>query len=258
MSNQCILTGFFPLRKDVTKAQVEEALLANLEPAQTGLSQADIKALMKADSWADEHLSVSPGSVDIALNFRGTAGHHSALSEAMGKAFDSLVEGPSWLLATDLEAQANRYGAVMMYPVGPTPQAKSQAKALYGLSLAESALESAGLDREAKESLKAWVLANISGADSALQVSLDGGETFLPAREGVRVIVKEQGSEEDPVDLHLNVTHEGVVMDLWAGDDLVGTEAALHEDIVGRLYDAGDDAAPERKEETSPQGCRPA
>lgn len=256
MSNQCILTGVLPLQKGVTKEQVEQALLLAIDQGGADLSKSDIQGLMSADKWADEHLSVSPGQVDIAVNFRGRAGYRQKEPEVIAKAFDSLVEDHGWLTSADLETASVGLDAMMFYPIGPTPEAKRTAQMLYGFSLAQPFLESAGLHREAMDFLKSSALNQISSAEPMMQVSLDGGVTFLPAREGVRVIVQGQESEEGPVDLHFNLTQEGVVTDLWAGDAHVGTDAVPYDDTVSRLYDDSDDVEPQQNTQAESRGVR--
>lgn len=248
MSNQCILTGVLRLQKGVTKEHVEQALLLAIDQGGADLSKSDIQGLMSADKWADEHLSVSPGQVDIAVEVRS----YSREADAIAKAFDMLVEAPCWLTATELE-----YDKVRIYPIGPTPEAKRKAQIRYGLSLAQPFLESAGLDQKALDFLKTSALKQISGAEAIMQVSLDGGETFLPAREGVRVIVQGQESESGPVDVHFNLTHEGVVTDLWAGDAHVSTEAVPYDETVSRLYDDSDDVEPQQNVQAESRGVRP-
>jgi hypothetical protein len=59
-----------------------------------------------------------------------------------------------------------------------------------------------------------------------LQVSLDGGATYVDAPEGVRVIIHEAGEDDDSLlDLHITIDSscEGIVTDLTAHADPDGT-----------------------------------
>ena len=77
-----------------------------------------------------------------------------------------------------------------------------------------------------------------------LLVSLDGGQTFSPAPNGVRIIYKNVfvPGEDEPGELHMNATSEGVISDLWVSreehlDHNLGTSSALVDDILERLVD---------------------
>ncbi len=52
-------------------------------------------------------------------------------------------------------------------------------------------------------------------------ISLDGGETYNPVTEDVRVVYAglDLPGEDQPGELHINLTPEGVVIDLWATRD---------------------------------------
>lgn len=49
-----------------------------------------------------------------------------------------------------------------------------------------------------------------------LQVSLDGGVTYVDAPEGARVILTDV--DEDGREMHVVVTAEGVITDVWEKD----------------------------------------
>jgi hypothetical protein len=77
-----------------------------------------------------------------------------------------------------------------------------------------------------------------------MQISLDGGETYVDAPQGVRIVIddvtvqnrSQSGPGEDsPVGLHINCTHEGVICDAWGGDSNLGTSSEMYEDLVERL-----------------------
>jgi hypothetical protein len=84
-----------------------------------------------------------------------------------------------------------------------------------------------------------------AGKDSATQVSLDGGLTYRPAPSGVRIIQKGMAFDDDVTgEVHLNVTGEGVITDLWAGDVNMGTDSVTFNDEIGRLYAPDDGPTP--------------
>lgn len=69
-----------------------------------------------------------------------------------------------------------------------------------------------------------------------LLVSLDGGETYAPAVNGVRLIYsgielenRQQGQ------LQLNMTHEGMIADVYDGEDSLATDSVMYQEIVDRL-----------------------
>lgn len=64
-----------------------------------------------------------------------------------------------------------------------------------------------------------------------MKVSLDGGITYHDAKEGVRVIY----GLHDDLELHVNLTREGVILDGWKKDENVGTSSATTYDLVERL-----------------------
>lgn len=72
-------------------------------------------------------------------------------------------------------------------------------------------------------------------------VSLDGGLTFMPAPEGVRIVYEGVMiyGEDGRGEIHINATQEGLITDLWRTPDdpldHIGTESVLIEDIVMRL-----------------------
>jgi len=83
-----------------------------------------------------------------------------------------------------------------------------------------------------------------NGADESdvLIVSLDGGESYKSAPAGVRVIYRKVPVPDEDIagELHLNLTEEGVISDLWVSreaslDHNLGTSAKFIDDIVGKL-----------------------
>ena len=91
----------------------------------------------------------------------------------------------------------------------------------------------------------ARVTSNTSDAPTSscdMVVSLDGGTTFIPAREGVRILYPSAPLPDDgqPGSLSVNATSEGVIFDVWrdqasAGSANAGTEASTIEEIITRL-----------------------
>lgn len=81
---------------------------------------------------------------------------------------------------------------------------------------------------------------------TTIKVSLDGGLTYQEAQQGVRVIygcVDVQGEDEQG-ELHLNVTREGVIADVWVSreehlDHNIGSRAEFLDDLVLDLVEDG-------------------
>lgn len=80
-----------------------------------------------------------------------------------------------------------------------------------------------------------------------LLVSLDGGVTYRPAPDGVRIIY--QGvmidGEDGRGEVHVNATHEGLITDVWTTrdeplDHNIGTDSVTINDIVARLVGDND------------------
>lgn len=73
----------------------------------------------------------------------------------------------------------------------------------------------------------------------SISVSLDGGQTYQDAPEGVRVLYGNVylGDDEPRGELYVNASHEGLIMDLWTqpGDEHLGTQAQMLEDLVADL-----------------------
>lgn len=78
----------------------------------------------------------------------------------------------------------------------------------------------------------------------AIEVSLDGGQTYIPANQGVRVMYRDLpvDGEEQLGDVHINLTTEGLITDVWVtreGEDHnIGTECKTIDDIVSNLVEA--------------------
>lgn len=83
-----------------------------------------------------------------------------------------------------------------------------------------------------------------------MEVSLDGGITFQPAPEGVRIAYKKVmiDGEDGRGELVINATHEGLITDLWVHRDEpevslvdynhnIGTDCVMIDDIVSRLIE---------------------
>ena len=68
---------------------------------------------------------------------------------------------------------------------------------------------------------------------SAIQVSLDGGVTFINAPDGVKVIIYEASEDDDTLlDLHITIDSncEGIITDLYpqVNEDCVGPLTACY------------------------------
>ncbi len=79
-----------------------------------------------------------------------------------------------------------------------------------------------------------------------IKVSLDGGITFVEAKEGVRVAIEnvDVPGEGQRGEVHINVTHEGVITDVWVTreeslDHNIGTRAEMLNDMVDDLVAEG-------------------
>lgn len=77
---------------------------------------------------------------------------------------------------------------------------------------------------------------------AGIEVSLDGGVTWLPAPGGVRIVYKDVmiDGEDGRGEVHMNATPEGLITDIWTTrdeplDHNIGTEAVMIDDIVSRL-----------------------
>lgn len=84
--------------------------------------------------------------------------------------------------------------------------------------------------------------------DRNMVVSLDGGTTYVPVSNDVRVIYGDQLMPGEDVDgeLHVTMTHEGMILDVWAdqtepseeaGTNL-GTRSQTTEEIITELVEA--------------------
>ena len=89
--------------------------------------------------------------------------------------------------------------------------------------------------------------------EARMLVSLDGGATFQPAPEGVRIAYQKVmvGGEDGRGELVINATHEGWITDLWVHrnepevsladyNHNIGTDCIMIEDIVSRLVKDGE------------------
>lgn len=72
--------------------------------------------------------------------------------------------------------------------------------------------------------------------NGCLLVSLDGGVTYVPAVNGVRLIYSGVELDDDREgQLQINMTHEGMITDVYEGDENLATDSAMYQDIVDRL-----------------------
>jgi ACT domain-containing protein len=79
-----------------------------------------------------------------------------------------------------------------------------------------------------------------------MKVSIDGKPHSEVGANGVRVIYKNLETEDgEPVELHVNLTHEGIILDVWdlktregiTFEGILGTSSETAQEIVDRLVD---------------------
>lgn len=76
-----------------------------------------------------------------------------------------------------------------------------------------------------------------------MRVSLDGGESYQDAPNGVRVLWDDLPipGEDEAGELHVNCTEEGLIQDVWVdrGDEPhnAGTSSATVDEIVAQLVE---------------------
>ena len=80
-----------------------------------------------------------------------------------------------------------------------------------------------------------------------IEVSLDGGATWIKAPEGVRLVYREVNvpGEDTFGELHVNCTHEGIIKDVWVNredvlDLNIATASATVDEIGANMIE--DDA----------------
>jgi len=113
-----------------------------------------------------------------------------------------------------------------------------------GQSPAILARDLRALEEKTRELRKILEQAHGPEVTTNIQVSLDGGKTYDPAPEGVRVSyprVMVDGEDENG-ELSFNFTEEGLITDLWVSredylDHNLGTESQTIEDIQHRMVD---------------------
>lgn len=93
---------------------------------------------------------------------------------------------------------------------------------------------------------------NPAGAESAsvaegkLLVSLDGGESYSPVKDEVRVIYPKMwiDGEDEPGELHINLSPYSIVSDVWVSreehlDHNIGTKGVMPSELVSEMIEAG-------------------
>lgn len=70
-------------------------------------------------------------------------------------------------------------------------------------------------------------------------VSLDGGVTYSEAPEGVRVIhdLEFVPGEDGPGSLHLNLTVEGMISDVWTETTNIATKSQSFDEMTQEMID---------------------
>lgn len=90
---------------------------------------------------------------------------------------------------------------------------------------------------DAINSLCDAVQAEVRSELAGLRVSLDGGASYAAASDGVRVIRDSEFyvGEHECVALHINLTSEGLIIDLCTAQGVVATSCQLYDDIIADL-----------------------
>lgn len=247
MANDLILQGRIKLRNDVAEAQIKTAILEAARRHSAVFKASEIDGFLESSSAVDSsYIELNEDGAEIRVELRGYGSHHNEEASAIADAFSSLAADGGHLLLIDDDAPPGSEDAITVHFVGATEADKSVARILYAMDEAAPYLRAAGIANESIQRVRESLIAEITppekGAED-LAVSLDGGLSYRPALEGVRVI-RRASSFEDQVsgEIHLNVTREGIVTDLWSRDDRhCGTDSVLFDDIVGRLYEPGDE-----------------
>ena len=80
--------------------------------------------------------------------------------------------------------------------------------------------------------------------ESEIEASLDGGSSWLPAPQGVRIVYRNVpiDGEDGTGELHINATTEGLIADVWTTRDCpldhnIGSSAQLLGDIITDLVE---------------------
>lgn len=97
--------------------------------------------------------------------------------------------------------------------------------------------ESVSIDEIFKRVQKASQSDAESDNDTTPMVSVDGGQSYVRAPEGVRVVYPNmedmEGLDGRDAELHINLTQEGYIADLWSGEP--GSPKDTHEGSVSEL-----------------------
>lgn len=72
-----------------------------------------------------------------------------------------------------------------------------------------------------------------------MNISIDGGITYVQAND-VRIAFEEVPlpGEDEAGELHLSITEDGVVMDVWLDEENPGTSSETVGEIAARLCEA--------------------
>lgn len=73
-----------------------------------------------------------------------------------------------------------------------------------------------------------------------MKVSTDGGQTFVDAPEGVIVCYEDvlAPGEDENATVEFKFTHEGLITDVWVGNENPGSEGETIEELIDRLYES--------------------
>lgn len=76
-----------------------------------------------------------------------------------------------------------------------------------------------------------------------MKYSIDGGLTYQEAPEGVRVVLEDvMVPGEDDGQLHINLTNEGIISDIWVTrdeplDHNLGTSSQMYDDMMEAMIE---------------------
>lgn len=189
-----------------------------------------LTALQAEGAWTCSRLRAGEfGGDGMYLSAHVSSRSSSCTAARLGEALDATIERAD--TAASAEIMLAEIDRLFGFINDPITRAAVREKTMEMLQ-DRSAMETAGYGTRRTE-------------HEIMLVSLDGGETFVPARNGVRVIYQNIMLDEDdtPGEVHVNLTSEGLITDIWEKkggllDQNVGTACRLLDDVVADLISA--------------------